>query len=209
MRHRKKRGRLSRNISHRKAMLKNMATSVLLHQRIETTTEKAKAVRPYVEKLITLAKKDKDPVAARRQAFARLSSRQAVLILFKDLAPLFKDIPGGYTRIMPTGIRKGDGAPMAIIELTKRTISDDDLMGITKKTAIKKALPKKGKAAGKAGEAAEGAKAEEHHSAPDVDIEKKEERAAQDKKREKARTEQKKMNKKGGFFKRFQRKVMD
>jgi len=205
MRHQKKRGKISRNISHRKAMLKNMASSLFLHQRIETTMVKAKALRVFAEPLITLAKREKDPVAAQRLAFRKLSSKEAVQVLFKDLAPLYKEVPGGYTRIIPLGNRKGDGAQVVLMELTKRTISDEELLGTAKKEALKKKKPGKKKPEAKAEE--QGAKKVKAHAAPVVDAEEKEEHVVEDVKKEKARKEQKKLTQRG-FFKRFRRKSM-
>lgn len=116
MRHRKKGRALSRTSSHRKAMLRNMATSLLVHERIETTEAKAKELRPVVEKLITLGRVD--DVHSRRQARRMIEDRSALQKLFDDIGPRFKERPGGYTRILKLGSRKGDGADVAIIELT-------------------------------------------------------------------------------------------
>jgi len=115
MRHRKSGRRLGRNSSHRKAMFRNMATSLLRHETIRTTLPKAKELRRVVEPLITLAKED--GVANRRLAFDRLRDKEAVGKLFKDVGPRFKDRPGGYLRILKTGPRPGDAAPMAIVQL--------------------------------------------------------------------------------------------
>lgn len=205
MRHRKIKGRLGRRTSWRKATMKSLANDLFTYQRIETTKAKAKALRRFAEPLITLAKKNPESVSARRLAFQKLCDRKVVKSLFDELGPLYKDIPGGYTRIMTLGTRKGDGAEMAIIELTKRTISDDELLGLEAEASKKK--PKKKKAAEAAEEQLEGKK-EKAHAAPDVDIEKKEERAIEDVKKEKAKKEQKKVSKKGGLFKRFRRKSM-
>ena len=206
MRHRKKKGRLSRRTSYRKALLKSLTNDLLTYQRIETTLAKAKALRGFAEPLITLAKKNPTSVVARRQAMRKLCDKQAVKSLFEKVAPLYKDTPGCYTRIMAFGTRTGDGARMAIMELTKRTISDEELLGITKKEA--KAKPRKKKAEAKEAPLKEARKQEEHlHAAPEVDKEIKEERVVEDIKKEKAKTEQKKVTKKG-FFRRFQRKSM-
>jgi len=115
MRHRKSGRRLGRNSSHRKAMFRNMATSLVQHETIKTTVPKAKELRRVVEPLITLAKVD--GVANRRLAFNRLRDKAAVGKLFTDLGPRFKDRPGGYLRILKTGPRPGDAAPMAIVQL--------------------------------------------------------------------------------------------
>jgi len=115
MRHRKSGRKLGRNSSHRKAMFRNMATSLVEHETIKTTVPKAKELRRGVEPLITLAKED--GVANRRLAFNRLRDKAAVGKLFTDLGPRFKDRPGGYLRILKMGPRPGDSAPMAIVQL--------------------------------------------------------------------------------------------
>ncbi len=124
MRHRKSGRRLGRNSSHRKAMFRNMATSLLCHETIRTTLPKAKELRRVVEPLITLAKED--GVANRRLAFDRLRDKEAVGKLFKDLGPRFKDRPGGYLRILKTGPRPGDAAPMAIVQLVDGPIGEPE-----------------------------------------------------------------------------------
>lgn len=118
MRHRKSGRRLGRTSSHRKAMFRNMATSMLKHETIRTTVPKAKELRRVVEPLITLAKEDS--VANRRLAFDRLRDKEAVGKLFTDLGPRFKERPGGYLRILKMGPRPGDAAPMAIVMLTEQ-----------------------------------------------------------------------------------------
>ncbi len=115
MRHKKSGRRLGRNSSHRKAMFRNMATSLVRHELIRTTVPKAKELRRVVEPLITLAKVD--GIANRRLAFDRLRDKEAVGKLFTDLGPRFKDRPGGYLRILKIGPRPGDAAPMAIVQL--------------------------------------------------------------------------------------------
>ena len=115
MRHRKSGRRLGRNSSHRKAMFRNMAASLVHHETIKTTLPKAKELRRVFEPLITLAKED--GVANRRLAFDRLRDKAAVGKLFTDLGPRFKDRPGGYVRILKMGPRPGDAAPMAIVQL--------------------------------------------------------------------------------------------
>ena len=116
MRHQKSGRKLNRNSSHRKAMFRNMANSLFLHEIIKTTLPKAKELRRVVEPLITLAKEDS--VANRRLAFDRLRDKEIVAKLFKELGPRFKERPGGYLRILKTGPRPGDNAPMAIVMLT-------------------------------------------------------------------------------------------
>ena len=115
MRHRKAGKRLGRTSSHRIAMFRNMVTSLFEHERIITTTEKAKEVRPIAEKLITLAKRG--DMHARRQALSYIRSKAVVEKLFTDIKEKFVNRNGGYTRILQTGVRKGDAAGMAIFEL--------------------------------------------------------------------------------------------
>ncbi len=115
MRHRKSGRQLNRNSSHRKAMFKNMANSLFLHEAIRTTLPKAKELRRVVEPLITKAKIDS--VANRRNAFSKLRDDAMVAKLFTELAPFYKDRPGGYIRILKAGFRTGDKAPMAIVQL--------------------------------------------------------------------------------------------
>jgi large subunit ribosomal protein L17 len=115
MRHRVAGWKLGRNTSHRRALLRNLVTSLILEERIETTVTKAKAMRSHAEKMITLGKKG--DVAARRQAAAFLMTRESVEKLFDKIAPRFGDRAGGYTRIVLTGFRQGDGGAKAFIEL--------------------------------------------------------------------------------------------
>jgi len=123
MRHRKSGRGLGRNSSHRKAMYRNMAASMLKHETIKTTLPKAKELRRVVEPLITLAKEDS--VANRRLAFNRLRDKEVVGKLFTDLGPRFKARPGGYLRILKLAPRPGDSAPMAIIMLTEKAASTE------------------------------------------------------------------------------------
>ena len=132
MRHRKSGRQLNRNSSHRQAMFRNMATSLIECEVIKTTLPKAKELRKVAEPLITLAKEDS--VANRRLAFARTRSKAAVGKLFTELGPRYQARPGGYTRILKCGFRTGDAAPMAYIELVGRPIAevedfDADLAG--------------------------------------------------------------------------------
>ncbi len=115
MRHKLAGRRLGRTTSHRMAMFRNMVTSLFEHERIVTTAEKAKELRPIAEKMITLAKKN--DLHARRQALSFIRSKDVVEKLFTDIKDKFSDRKGGYTRILKTGVRKGDAAGMAIIEL--------------------------------------------------------------------------------------------
>ena len=115
MRHLKKGKKLNRTAAHRKALFRNMSNSLFLHERIQTTDAKAKALRSVAEKLITLAKKG--DLHARRMVFGRLRDHDVIAKLFSDIAPRYMSRPGGYTRIIKAGIRHGDNAPLSIIEL--------------------------------------------------------------------------------------------
>ena len=121
MRHRKSGRKLNRNSSHRQAMFKNMAASLVEHEVIKTTLPKAKELRRVAEPLITLAKEDS--VANRRLAFNRLRNKATVGKLFAELGPRFKERPGGYIRILKCGYRQGDAAPMAYVELVDRPVA--------------------------------------------------------------------------------------
>ncbi len=151
MRHRKSFNHLGRTSSHRKAMLSNMATSLILHKRITTTVAKAKALRSYVEPLITKSKDD--TTHSRRVAFSYLQSKEAVSELFREIAKKVGDRPGGYTRILKLGNRLGDNADMAMMELVdfnETLIGETTAKGKTsrrrrggkKKTAETAAAPK-------------------------------------------------------------------
>jgi large subunit ribosomal protein L17 len=118
MRHQKSGRKLNRTSSHREAMFKNMASSLIKHELIRTTLPKAKELRRVAEPLITLAKAD--GVANRRLAFSRLRDKEAVGKLFVELGPRYRERPGGYLRILKCGFRPGDNAPMAYVELVGR-----------------------------------------------------------------------------------------
>lgn len=124
MRHRQSGRQLNRNSSHRKAMFRNMTASLVEHELIKTTVPKAKELRRYAEPLITLAKSDS--VANRRLAFDRLRCDAAVGKLFTDLGPRYEGRPGGYLRIMKCGLRTGDKAPMAYVELVDRPQTEEE-----------------------------------------------------------------------------------
>ena len=115
MRHRKQRGKLSRDPAHRKALFMNLCREVIDHERIQTTEAKAKAVKPYAEKMITLAKRG--DLHSRRLAMAELRSNDVVHQLFLNIAPRISERNGGYTRIVKLGPRQGDNAPMVLLEL--------------------------------------------------------------------------------------------
>lgn len=160
MRHNKAINHLGRQSGHRKAMLSNMACSLILNKRIETTVAKAKALRTYVEPLITKSKDDS--THSRRVVFSYLKQKEAVTELFRVVAPKIADRPGGYTRILKTGFRQGDGADLALIELVD--FNEAALASTVKKETKKTSTRRAGKkAAPKAAEApaAEAPKAEE------------------------------------------------
>ena len=140
MRHRKGFNHLGRTSSHRKAMLSNMANSLLLHKRITTTLAKAKELRVFVEPLITRAKED--TTHNRREVFSDLKSKQVVTELFRDIVVKIGDRPGGYTRILKTGNRMGDNAEMCIIELVDY---NENMLSIAKTDTTKKRRARKTK----------------------------------------------------------------
>ncbi len=121
MRHRKQGRRLNRSWAHRKAMFANMANALIKHEQIRTTLPKAKELRPVVERLVTLAKRG--DLHARRQAFAQLRDNAMVAKLFSTLRERYADRPGGYTRVLKAGFRRGDMAAMAVIEFVDRDIA--------------------------------------------------------------------------------------
>lgn len=131
MKHNKKINHLGRTAEHRRAMLANMACSLIMHKRIQTTTAKAKALKVFVEPLITKSKND--TTASRRIVFSRLHQKEAVTELFREVSQKVANRPGGYTRILRTGFRQGDAAEMCIIELV------DYNENMLKETAAKKA----------------------------------------------------------------------
>ena len=133
MRHRKKTVKLKRDTAHRKALLSNLACSLIQHGRIKTTLGKAKALRPVAEKLVTLAKRD--DLHSRRLAIAFLHQKETVKKLFAEVAPASKDRQGGYCRITKLGARMTDSAPMAIIEWVDRVVADEEAAVETKAEA--------------------------------------------------------------------------
>jgi len=128
MRHRKSGRQLNRNSSHRKAMFRNMAASLMRHELIKTTLPKAKELRRVAEPLITLGKSDS--VANRRLAFSRLRDREMVTKLFGELGPRYQERPGGYLRILKCGLRAGDKAPMAYVELVDRPEIEEEAVEV-------------------------------------------------------------------------------
>jgi large subunit ribosomal protein L17 len=158
MRHRNYGKRLSRNTEHRRALLRNLVTSLILTERIETTVAKAKAARPLAERMITLGKQG--DLASRRRAASYLLDPDALKLLFGDFARRYADRKGGYTRIVRTGWRKGDGADLAVLEL----VGSDVLQKLAAKRAKRAEAKQK---------AADKAKAERPAPLPEEDDEKK------------------------------------
>ena len=142
MRHNKAINHLGRKSGHRKALLANMACSLIEHKRIETTVAKAKALKMYVEPVITKSKDDS--THSRRTVFSYLKNKYAVTELFRTIAPKIADRPGGYTRVLKTGFRSGDGADMALIELVD---FNEAALASTAKKAAKKTTRRSSKKA--------------------------------------------------------------
>ena len=150
MRHNKAINHLGRKSGHRKALLANMANSLILNKRIQTTVAKAKALKMYVEPLITKSKED--TTHSRRVVFSYLKNKEAVTELFRTIAPKIADRPGGYTRVLKTGFRQGDGADMALIELVD---FNEAALASAPKKAAKKTTRRSSKKAVEAAPAAE------------------------------------------------------
>ncbi len=131
MRHRKSGRKLNRTSSHRKAMFANMAAALIRHEQIVTTLPKAKELKPFVEKLVTLAKKG--DLAARRMAISKVRDQAMVRKLFDTIGPRYDDRNGGYTRVLKAGFRYGDSAPVAVIEFVDR---DEDAKGAEDRARI-------------------------------------------------------------------------
>ena len=155
MRHNKAINHLGRKSGHRKALLANMAASLILNKRIQTTVAKAKALKTYVEPLITKSKEDS--THSRRVVFSYLKNKEAVTELFRTVAPKIADRPGGYTRVLKTGFRQGDGADMALIELVD---FNEAALASAPKKAAKKTTRRSSKKAVEAAPAAEAPAAE-------------------------------------------------
>jgi len=170
MRHNKKFNHLGRTASHRAAMLSNMAISLIMHKRITTTLAKAKALKKYVEPLITRSKED--TTNSRRVVFSYLQDKNAVTELFKTVAPAIADRPGGYTRVIKLGTRQGDAAPIAFIELVDFDENMAKAPKAEKKTRRSRRSTKKAETEAPAAEAA---KTEEVNDAPVVEETKSEE----------------------------------
>ncbi len=156
MRHNKAINHLGRKSGHRKALLANMASSLILNKRINTTVAKAKALKSYVEPLITKSKEDS--THSRRVVFSYLKNKEAVTELFRTVAPKIADRPGGYTRVLHTGFRQGDAAEMALIELVD--FNEAALASTTQKAAKKSTRRSRAKKAEAAVEAPAEAAAE-------------------------------------------------
>ena len=161
MRHRKAGHKLGRTASHRKALLRNMATSLIENERIITTEGKARALRPFAERLVTLGKRG--DLHARRLALRRVRSKAAARKLFEDIGPRFADRPGGYTRIIKMGLRDGDAAPMAMIQL----LGPDEKP--RKKAGTRRRRRRRSKASGEAASPAESGAAPEEAAAAESD----------------------------------------
>jgi len=197
MRHGKRRTRFGRQPTHRIATLKSLAKAVFLHQRIKTTRTKAKEASRLVEQLIGVAKENS--LAARRKAFSVLGDDILVRKLFGEIAPLFSGRKGGYTRIIPFNFRKGDGASVVFLELTEKKIEEKKKP--TKKEAKTVKKPQKPAPA----------KGERPKAAPEVKPAVKEEKTVENVKKEKAKREDRKIEKQKGFLKKvrgfFRRKT--
>jgi large subunit ribosomal protein L17 len=200
MRHRKIHSKLSMMSAHRKATLRNMVRSLIRHQKIETIHRRAKEVSRLTERLITISKDNS--VLARRKAYSVLCDRDLVAKLFNEIAPLFKNRTSGYTRIIPLGFRRGDGASMAILELTEKTVvaklpkkSKAKAKEVESKEAAKKA------AAAKAEGTGETHAKEEHHKEPKAKTISKSKPSLEDEKRtERVKVEDKKIGDKKKFM---------
>jgi large subunit ribosomal protein L17 len=199
MRHRKQRSRLSMMTARRNATMINMVKSLFEHQRIQTIKARAKVARRLAESLITLSKED--TVAARRRAYSILNDRDLVGKLFKEIAPLFKNRSSGYTRIIPLGFRRGDGATLAILELTEMKVVTKTPK--KKKEKTKEEAKSEAKAEAKAAKetAAEDKKEIKKEEAKIKHIPKSKPTFDEEKRHEKAKSEDKKASEQKGFMK--------
>jgi len=203
MRHRKRHSKLSMKMSHRKAALRNMVKHLLEYQRITISLARAKVLKRLADQMITLGKDD--TLNSRRKAYTVLADRDMVGKLFKEIAPLFKSRPSGYTRIIPLGFRRGDGASMCMIELTEKKI-------VTKLPKKKKAKAEEVKAEvvdtkkEEKKKGAEAPKAEQHKESKKAEpkiksIPKSKPTLDEEKRTEKAKSEDRKLADKKGFMK--------
>lgn len=190
MRHRKRRSKLSMKTARRNATIANMVRSLIRYQKIETTLARAKEARRLAERMISLGKSD--TVSSRRMAYSVLTDRDMVSKLFKEVAPLFKDRQSGFTRIIPLGFRRGDGATLAILELTEKKIVEK--LPRKKKIKAEEANPE-------TAAAHEEKKAEPKVKAAPKTAAKTKPTLAEEKRTEKAKTEDKKIADKKGFMK--------
>ena len=191
MRNRKRHSKFSMRTSQRKATLRNMVRSLIKYQKIETIHRRAKEARRLAEHLITAAKEG--TIASRRMAYSILGDRDLVMKLFKETVPLFKNRNSGYTRIIQLGFRRGDGAEMAILELTEKNVVEK----LAKKKKEKKPEAKKPETA----EAGEEPKKEKKEEPKAKTIPKSKPTLAEEKRSEKAKVEDKKAADKRGFMK--------
>ncbi len=175
MRHRVAGRKLSRHSQHREWMFRNMLVSLLTHERIKTTLPKAKELRSWADKIITLGKQG--DLHARRRAFDLLRDRDAVKKLFEQIAPRFKERVGGYTRVLKMGYRLGDAAPLSLVELTELAPSEKEKKSTVKKAkeVLKKVAPKKKDKGAKAAKAGKGEKKAAKKAVPKKKPEKKSE----------------------------------
>ena len=173
MRHRVAGRKLSRHSQHREWMFRNMLVSLLTHERIRTTLPKAKELRSWADKIITLGKQG--DLHARRRAFDLLRDRDVVKKLFDQIAPRFKDRVGGYTRVLKMGYRLGDAAPLSLVELTEVAPSEKEKKSTVKKAkeVLKKVTPKGKEKGGKAGKIGKGEKKAAKKPTPKAKPEKK------------------------------------
>lgn len=198
MRHHKGNKKIGMMTSHRKAMLRNMARSLIRFEKIETTARRAKEARRVVERLITLSKTD--TVFARRRAYDVLSDRDLVMKLFKDISPLFSAKNSGFTRIIPLKFRRGDGAEMVILELTERKIIEK--LPKKKKEKAKAEEPKIGKGAEEKAQTAHEARPKEEKKEEKIKaIPKSRPTFAEEKRAEKAKSEDRKASGHPNFMK--------
>ena len=197
MRHRKKRSKLGMMTSHRKATLRNIAKALLKYQRIKISLARAKEVRRLVEHLVTLTKED--TVISRRRAFDILTDRDLVGKLFKETAPLFKNRTSGYTRIIPLGFRRGDGAQLCFLELTEKTM----IVKVPKKKKGKEEKPaaKGQEAKHAAADEKEKPKATDEVKRAKEEHKKEAKKLETEKMTERAKSEDKKLADKKGFMK--------
>lgn len=201
MRHRKRRTKLSMMTAHRDAMLRNMVKNLLKYQRITTTLRRAKEARRLAEYIITIGRADN--IASRRRAYSILTDRDMVTKLFRETAPLFKDRNSGFTRIIPLGTRRGDGASLAILELTEKKLIEKKPKVKKEKAKAEEEKPGEVKAKPEAvREVKPGAEKKPKLEEPKIKtIPKAKPTLEEEKKREKAKTEDRKISDKKNFMK--------